>query len=92
MDSVSMKRAHDLSVPVKAAIESLLGRPLQDDEQVSIRVYSRHEAPSGEARAAAARRLEEHLERMAAKVRDVSEEEMEAAVDEAMHQVRPRHQ
>ncbi len=91
MDSISMKWARDLPVPVKAAIESLLGRPLQDDEQVSFRTYSRHGAPSGEARAAAARRLEEHLDRMATKVRDVSEEEMEAAVDDAMHQVRPTH-
>jgi L-lactate utilization protein LutC len=79
-----------LAAPVKTAIENLLGRPLQDDEQVSVRVYRPHEAPRGEARREAARRLEEHLNRMAGKAKDVSQHEMEAAIDEALEQVRPK--
>jgi L-lactate utilization protein LutC len=75
---------------VKAAIESLLGRRLEDDEQVSVQAFRPHEAPQGEARRHAARRLEEHLDQMAGKVKDVSEEEMEAALDEALEQVRPK--
>jgi hypothetical protein len=90
MQNATINWARDLAAPVKAAIESLLGRPLQDDEQVSVRAYRRHEAPRGEARREAARRLEEHLDRMARKVRDVSPVEMEAAIDEALEQVRPK--
>jgi len=85
-----MSWARDLAAPVKAAIENLLGRPLQDDEQVSVRAYRRHEAPQGEARREAARRLEEHLDRMGAKAKRVSKDEMEAAINEALEQVRPK--
>ncbi|MGD0324948.1 MAG: hypothetical protein ABSD45_14555 [Terriglobia bacterium] len=90
MQNATINWARDLAAPVKAAIENLLGRPLQDDEQVSVRAYRCHEAPRGEARREAARRLEEHLDRMAGKVRDVSQPEMEAAIDEALEQVRPK--
>ncbi len=88
MQNISISWARDLPPPVKAAIESLLGRPLRDDEQVSVRAFPRHEAPRGEARAEAARRLEEHLDKMAAKVKAVPEEEMEAAINEATDHVR----
>ncbi len=90
MQNVSMSWARDLSAPVKAALEILLGRPLQDDEQVSLRVYKSHEAPLGEARRDAARRLEEHLDRMAGKAKDVPQNEIETAIDEALEQVRPK--
>ena len=90
MQNVAMSWARDLSAPVKAAIENLLGRPLQDDEQVSLRVYRRHEAPRGEARRETARRLEEHFDRMECKTKDVPQNEIEAAIDEALEQVRPK--
>jgi len=90
MQNVAMSWARDLAAPVKAAIENLLGRPLQDDEQVRVQVYRQHEAPRGEARREAAHRLEEHLDRMADKAKDVSQNEMEAAIDEALERVRPK--
>ncbi len=90
MQNATINWARDLAAPAKAAIENLLGRPLQDDEQVSVRVYRRHEAPRGDARRKAARRLEEHLDRMASKAKDVSQVEMEAAIDEALEQARPK--
>jgi hypothetical protein len=90
MQNVAMSWARDLSAPVKAAIENLLGRPLQDDEQVSLRVYKSHEASRGEARRDAARRLEEHLDRTASKAKDVPQNEIETAIDEALEQVRPK--
>jgi len=90
MQNVAMIWARDLSAPVKAAIENLLGRPLQDDEQVSLRVYRRHEAPRDQARLEAVRRLEEHLDLMASKAKDVPPNEIESAIDEALEQVRPK--
>ncbi len=44
--------------------------------------------PSSENRAAVARKLEAFLNRRAEKVKDTPEEEIDAAVDEAVHQVR----
>ena len=88
MQNVAMSWALDLAAPVKAAIENLLGRPLQDDQQVSVRIYRQHEAPRGGARLEAARRLEEHLDRMAAKANDVSRNDYDAALDG----VRPQRQ
>jgi len=38
MQDAAMSWARDLDPPVKSAIANLLGRPLQDDEQVSVRV------------------------------------------------------
>jgi len=90
MQNVAMSWARDLSAPVKSALENLLGRPLQDDEQVSLRVYKSHDAPLGEARRAAARTLEEQLDKMADKVKDVPQNEIETAIDEALEQVRPK--
>ena len=90
MQNATLNLVRELTAPVKAAIESLLGRPLQDDEQVSVRAFRCHEAPRGEARLEAARRLEEHLDRMAGKVKDVSRREMEAALDEALDFARPK--
>jgi len=90
MQNVAMSWARDLSAPVKAAIENLLGRPLQDDEQVSLRVYRRHEAPRGQARREAARRLEEQLDRMASKAKDVPHIEIESSIEEALGQIRPK--
>ena len=90
MSDIATNWARDLAPPVKAAIESLLGRELQDDEQLSVRVFHQHTAPQGEAWQKAARHLEEHLDRMGEKVKEVSRNEMEAALDEALLLVRPR--
>lgn len=86
----AINQARDLAPPIKAALETLLGQRLQDDEQVSVRVFRRHPAPQGEAWRKAAHRMEKQLDRMAGKVKDVSSDEMEAAVDEAIAHVRPR--
>jgi hypothetical protein len=90
MQNATINWARELTAPIKAALETLLGRPLQDDEQVSVRAFRRHEAPPGEARREAARRLEEHLDKMASKVKDVPQHEMEAALEEALDHVRPK--
>jgi hypothetical protein len=86
----AINQARDLAPPIKAALETLLGQPLQDDEQVSVRVFHRHPAPQDEAWRKAAHGLEKQLDRIAGKVKDVSQDEMEAAIDEATARARPR--
>ena len=90
MENVSINWARDLPAPARTAIETLLGRSLGDDEEVTIMALDPHPAPSGEARRATAERLKVALDQLASKARDVSAEEFEAAVDEAMNHVRPR--
>lgn len=79
----------DLSPDQRVAIENLLGRTLRDEESLTIRpARILHEAPTGEDRLRAFRKYREHLDMLAARVQDVPEEEIDAAVDEALHAVR----
>lgn len=89
MSSVLIHKASELRPRTRAALESELGRRLQDNEQVSIMVFVPHEAPEAKARREAGRRLEEHLNRTDAKTKTVPEAEMEAVLDEALRSVRP---
>jgi hypothetical protein len=90
MDNVSINWARDLPASARRAIENLLGRSLRDDEEVSIMAFDPHPAPSGEARQASAERLKGVLDQLANKARAVAAEEFDAAVDEAMNDIRPR--
>ncbi len=88
MQNVSIQRASDLSGDVKSAIERLLGRPIEPEEEISVvAVPPQQASPSGN-RAAVARKLEAFLDRRAEKVRDIPEEELDSAVDEAVDHVR----
>jgi len=73
---------------VKSAVEQLLGRPIGADEEVSIVAVPPQQVPPSEDRAVVAQKLEAFLARRAEKVRDVSDEEIDAAVDEAVDHVR----
>jgi hypothetical protein len=79
----------DLSPNQRIVIEGLLGRRLDDDEGLSIqpsRVLQ--EAPTGDERAAAYRDYLAHCDNIAQRARHVSDEELEAAIDEASHYAR----
>ena len=88
MHNNALRKAAELTPPVRAAFESVLGRHLGDDETVCINAYAVRPAPSGEARDAAYRRLLEFSEKMAERVKDVPEAEIDAAIDEAVDCVR----
>jgi hypothetical protein len=79
----------DLSAQQRLAIESLLGRALHDEESLTIRpTRVIQDAPTGEERARLFRRYQNHLDQLADRVKDTPEEEIEAAIDEAICQVR----
>ena len=78
----------DLSADQRLAIESLLGRALRDEESVTIRpMQILDDAPIGEERARLFRRYQDHLDQLADRVKDVPEEEIDAAIDEAIRHV-----
>lgn len=90
MENVSIHWARDLPPCTRSAIEGLLGRDLRDDEEVSVMSLRAHPAASGDERRLSAERLRRALDRLADKARDVGGDEFDAAVDDAMNQIRPR--
>jgi len=88
MQNVSIQKASELPQGVKSAVEQLLGRSIGADEEVSIVAVPPQQVPPSEDRAVVAQKLEAFLDRRAEKVRDVSDEEIDAAVDEAVDHVR----
>ena len=83
MSNSALRRARDLSPDVRDALEALLGRPLEEEETISIQAYPTHEAPTGRDRDEAWRRLIERIDKTAARVKDVPEAELDALIDEA---------
>ena len=94
MQSVSaIHRACDLTPDLRRAAEALLGRALQEDENISVRAFKGavlKEAPTGEARDEAFLRLLDRVDRTARQAEGVSEAEIDAAIDEASDYVRRR--
>lgn len=88
MQNVSIQKASELPKPVKFAVEKLLGRPIDADEEVSIVALPPQQVPPSDSRTTVARKLEAFLNRRAEKIKDVSDEEIDAAVDEAVDHVR----
>ena len=89
MPSLLIHRASELKTETRAALEVELGRSLQDDEEVSIMTFVPHAAPTGEAHREAGRNLQDHFNRIDQKLKGVSPEETEEALDEAIRKVRP---
>lgn len=88
MRNVSSQKAGDLPQAVKSAVEQLLGRPIDADEEVSVvAVPPQQILPAGD-RAAVAQKLEEFLNRRARKVGDIPEEEIDGAIDASVDYVR----
>jgi hypothetical protein len=79
----------DISAGQRQAIEDLLGRALQDDESLVIRPsHVLKEAPTGDERTRLFRQYQNHLDQLAARVANVAEDEIDAAIDEAVGHVR----
>jgi len=89
MQNVAIQKAEDLSAAVKSALESLLGRPLEADEEVSVMAFRPHEAPQGTVRDQLAQRLSEQMDAMADKTNDASDNELDEILDDAMRSARP---
>jgi hypothetical protein len=75
-----------LTAQQKAAVEELLGRPLQDRESISVNTIS---VPTAAERQAATEKLRNFLNDPKRTRPSCSEEELEDAITEAMQSVRP---
>lgn len=88
MQNVSVQKASELPPRLKSDVEQLLGRPIDADEEVSIVALPPQQVPPSENRSVVARSLEAFLNRRAEKTQDVSDQEIDAAIDEALDHVR----
>ena len=88
MGDIAIHKANELPSDARRVVERVLGRVLEPDEEVSIMAFSPHEAPTGEARQKLARQLEERITRTAESVRQVPDDEQEAAINDALQHVR----
>ena len=86
MQDGALRKVKELSPDTRQAMEGILGRSLREDEAISINVYE--PAPTGYAREEASRRLLERIDKTAQKVKNVPDEEIDAAIDEAADYVR----
>ncbi|MFN0165465.1 MAG: hypothetical protein ACKV22_03455 [Bryobacteraceae bacterium] len=87
----AIHRVPELNAEVRHALESLLGRALEADETVVVRAFRSalvKEAAQGTERAQAAQRLAELMSLMANRAQGVPEDEIDAAIDEAVDYVR----
>lgn len=89
MQNISIQKTEDLSTAVRAALESLLGRALEADEEISIMAFRPHEAAQGPVREQLAQRLNEQMDAMAERASDASDDELDEILDDAMRSTRP---
>ena len=90
MENVSIQKASELPPGVRSAVEQLLGRSIGADEEVSVAAVPPQQFPPSEDRASIAQKLEEFLKRRAEKTQDVSDGDIDGAIDEAVGHVRHR--
>src|SRR6266852_6251144 len=88
MNNVATQKASQLSDSIRSAVEELLGRAVAADEEISVIAVPPQQAPPSRDRATIARQLEELLNRRAERVKDLPEQEVESAIDEALNHVR----
>ena len=87
----AIHNARDLSPELQRAVETLLGRVLQEDETVSVRAFKGDvvkEAPVRDTGEKTFPRLRDRVDKTAQRAEGVPEEEIDAAIDEAVDYVR----
>ena len=89
---VAVESVKNLQAGGKRLLEDILGQQLQENQQVLIMVFSPGMEPDDAARRRARTGLEETFQKTAAYAQEdgIAEEEIDAAIQEAMDHVRPR--
>ena len=83
---------NDIPEPDRRSLENLLGHPLSADQQVFVMVFSAGMVADDQTRRAAAERIRHTLDEVDRRraAQGITDEEVDAAVDEAMDHVRSR--
>lgn len=90
MENMATQTAKDLDSSARKWLQHLFGRPLEENEQVTFLAFPSHSAPPIEERQKAFQQMDQVLDQAATNMQNVSDDEFEDAVDEAMQHVRQR--
>lgn len=90
MAEIAIHNVRDLGQDARRAVEALLGRRLEEEEQVGVTALAARLAPAGDARRIAAERLSESLKEMSESAKAIPAGELESLIDEAMDDIRQR--
>ena len=91
MPRVVSRKVRDLTSDERRTFERFLGVAVTEEESISVRTFTGtvlREAPVGEARARVYHRLEESMDKIAAGLAGVPDEELDPAIEEAVDYVR----
>ncbi|MCI0742081.1 MAG: hypothetical protein L0Y72_23860 [Gemmataceae bacterium] len=90
MQNVAVRKMKDLDENARQWVQRVFGHEFHEEDQITLLVFPPHPAPPANVRQEGTARLEKLMDQAAAKAKDVPDEELEAAVDEAMEQIRRR--
>lgn len=92
MDSMTTRNVNDIPSAEREVLERLVGRALESHEHVFVMAYTPNAVPDGGVREAARNGLQQTFVAIDrhAQEHGVGPKEADAAIDEAMEQIRPR--
>jgi len=90
MSNHSVHKASDLPRDERLLVERWLGRVLADEETISLNAYRPHPGPTGDEREALRREIVMQACEIGSRAQNVTEDEVDALVDEAFAATRGR--
>jgi hypothetical protein len=90
LENIAIQKVGDLDSSARHWVERLLGRPLADNEELTVVVSATRPAPPVAQRKEALERIERVLDRAAENMRDTPDAQFDAALDEALTSARRR--
>jgi hypothetical protein len=88
MPNHSVHKAGDLARDERLLVERWLGRPLSNDETISVNAYRPHCAPTGAERDILRREIIAQARQIGSRAQDANQEDLDALVDEAISAIR----
>lgn len=88
MPNHSVHKATDLAGDERVIVERWLGRALSGDETVSVSAYRPHASPVGDERDALQRDIIAQAREIGSRAQGVTEQEVDALLDEALAETR----
>jgi hypothetical protein len=83
MPDHSVHRAGDLARDERLLVERWLGRPISNDETISVNAYRTHAAPTGNEREILWQEIMTQAREIGSRAQDANEKDIDAQIDEA---------
>ncbi len=90
MPDHSVHKAGDLARDERLLVERWLGRPLSNDETISVNAYRPHLSPTGDEREILRREIVTQAQEIGSRAKDANEKDVDELLDEAYSAIRAR--